>query len=148
MKEITKFKCEFCNQLFDTKESVIFHENEHRELTTIPIKKIYYNSETNSFTVYCYPKAIYQETNDTIQLNKNYNFNKSYRFQFDKIQHNNVSNCENDLIVYTKNLDEEYEKELIDKIIDYKINELNELVQQIKALKTVRCIGRVDDSIW
>ena len=136
MKEnkIIKYECEFCHTMYDYEESAIYCEEKHKKLETIPIKCITYNQESYPcFRIYSYPNAKYNKEEDRIQLHPHTNstFVRAYYFEFDKIQYDKEINL---IKIYTKNFDENYEKECIHKIVDYKTNELNNKINRLNEL--------------
>lgn len=134
-KTITKYECEFCHKVYDNKESAINCEEKHKGMGIIPIKKIFFDKEYfPQFRVDFYPNAVYNKENDCIKLHNN---NKMYGsgfkqkdwYRFDEIQ------CYDEgitMVIYTTNLDPKYEEECIKKIIDFRINKLNEEIEKMK----------------
>lgn len=134
-KTITKYECEFCHKVYDRKESAISCEESHKGIEIIPIKKISFDKEcVPQIRVEFYPNAQYNKKNDCIRLhtNNNYNgsdFKREYWYSFDEIQEDELNTM---IIIYTTNLDPKYEEECIKKIIDFKINKLNEEIENMK----------------
>lgn len=140
MKEITniKYECEICHTVYDNKESAIYCEEKHKKLENIPTKMIIYDGfNFPEIRVYNYPNAQYNKETDSIKLHSeslyegDY-FMKKFAFRFDEIQYND----EDDTIkIYTTNMNEDYENECIKKIINFKIDKLNELIKKLKDEK-------------
>lgn len=139
-KTITKYECEICHTMYDIKENAIDCEEQHNKLEkNIPIKKIYFDKKCfPQIGVDFYPNAVYNKENDCITLHTNKNlygseFRLKYWYKFDEIQDDDERNT---IIIYTTNLDPKYEKECIKKIIDFKINKLNEEIEKLKEANT------------
>ena len=144
MKEniIKKFECEICHAVYDKKESAIECEENHNKLEIIPIKRIIlYNDCYSQIQVDFYPEARYRKEDDSIQLHTKYDyygseFTKSYWFHFDDIKVEYDKNDDNpNYMIYTKNLDKQYEKECIEKLIEYKISVLQNQINDLKNNK-------------
>jgi len=135
MKE--KFECEVCHTVFESKERALACEEEHKTSEiSFPVKEILYCDVSDTFYVYTYPDARYKKNNNIITLYKGAYWKCKYSFYFEEIQEDG-----NDLKVYTTNFDDEYEKELINRIINYKIALLNEKIARLK-----RKIGKIEVS--
>ena len=139
-KAITKYECEFCHTVYDYKESALLCEGKHKRMEIIPIKKIYFDGEEcfPQIRVNFYPNAQYNKENDCIKLHTNSNmygseFKQKYRYRFDEIQGDDERNI---IYIYTTNLDPKYEEECIKKIIDFRINKLNEEIEKMKKANT------------
>ena len=128
MKE--KFECEVCHAMYESKERALACEEEHKASETqFPVKEIRYCDESDTFTVYTYPNAKYKKNDDVIRLYEGAYWRRKYSFFFEEIQDDD----DNDLKVYTTNFDDEYEKELINRIINYKIALLNEKLERLNG---------------
>lgn len=142
MKEtnITKkvFECEICHTVYDNKNAAINCEEKHKKLENIPIKMIIYDGfNYPEIRVYNCPNAQYDKETDSIKLHseslyEGCYFMRKFTFRFDEIQYND----EDDTIkIYTTNMNEDYENECIKKIINFKIDKLNELIKKLKDKK-------------
>ena len=138
MKENITYECENCHKVFNTKEEAWMHEQdgECEHLEKIFVKEIcldvnHYNKGT--FTIHCYPNAKYKKSNNTIQLYPNSTFYSKDKFPFEYCKRVMVDDCylEDDLVIYTMNNDPKHERELINKLIDYKISDLNDKKEEI-----------------
>ena len=142
MKEntITKYECEICHTMYDKKESAVECEEHHNRLEKIiPIKKIYYDEDYfPQIGIEFYPNAVYNKENDCIKLHNNGNlygseWHRQFWYRFDEIQEDDEKN---EIKIYTTNLNPKYEEECIKKIIDFKINKLNEEIGKLKEANT------------
>ena len=155
MKPLIKYECEFCHQMFNTKEAAINHENEHKKLKDILIKEIYYDDTCCLFKIYLY-NAKYQELEEAgekykwIKLTKHRNFHGESYYRFDEIQYemNQYDDETNDLKMFTLNMDKNYEKECIDKIIAFKEKDLSKKLEQLNKLKSTKHIDRIESEKW
>lgn len=155
MKQTIKYECEYCHQIFNTEEAAVNHENEHQKLKDILIKEIYYDDTCCFFKVYSY-NAKYQELESAgkkfkwIKLTKHGNFHEESYYRFDEIQYEiDQHDYEtNDLKMFTLNMDENYEKECIDKIIAFKEKKLSEKLEQLNELKSTKHINRIESEKW
>lgn len=133
MKEKHKYICEVCNAEFNDYEQAKEHE-ERCSIRTIPIRAIVLSSD--SFTVMNYPNAQYwinSNGKDRINLMPNVSdsccnfFYQIEHFNFDKVKRKDDS-----FIIYTTNMSEEYLKECMKKLIDYRIDKLYEEKKSIE----------------
>lgn len=146
MKEntITKYECEVCHTMYVRKEDAIDCEEKHKGMEIISIKKIYYDEDYYpQIGVDFYPNAVYNKENDFIKLHNNSHlygseWHRKYWYRFDEIQDDDEKN---EIKIYTMNLDPKYEEECIKKIIDFKINKLNEEIKKLKEANDWRNIS-------
>ena len=54
----------------------------------------------------------------------------------------------NDLKMFTLNMDKNYEKECIDKIIAFKEKDLSKKLEQLNKLKSTKHIDRIESEKW
>ena len=150
MKEINKFECEYCHATYDTKEQCVNHENQHKanQGPCVPIKEIFYDDLIQSFTVYEYPKARYNKEQNKIQLYNQDKFRDVDIFDFENVLMDKHDDECRDLSVFTTNCDLQHERNIIDKIIDFRINQLNSQINSLTKLKNNKGIriGRNNDS--
>ena len=138
MKVNTTYECENCHKIFDTKEEAWMHEQdgECETLENIYVKAIFLDMNycvKDTFNIYCYPNAKYKKSNNTIQLYPNSTFYPKDKFPFEYCESVMVDDAylEDDLVIYTMNNDPKHERELINKLIDYKISDLNDKKEEI-----------------
>lgn len=138
MKINTTYECENCHKVFNTKEEAWMHEQdgECEHLENIYVKEIFLDvnhCNKGTFIIQCYPNAKYKKSNNTIQLCPNSTFYSKDKFPFEYCKRVMVDDCylEDDLVIYTMNNDPKHERELINKLIDYKISDLNDKKEEI-----------------
>lgn len=134
MEQIIYYRCEECGKKFESKEEANKHE-QFCSRKNIPIKVICF-TDCNEFEIITYPDAIYlkqENGKDKVNLMPkdrhewcDYFYDAS-QFKFDQIKQNN-----GDVFIYTTNFSKEYENECFKKIIDFKINDIEENINLLK----------------
>jgi len=125
MKKTISWECEFCHKLFHSAEDAYKHE-QHCSIIDVPVKAIVLYSDSNEIVIMNYPNAKYlkNELNSRCKVNLMPNktcdecnhYYLALQFKFDTIKKTE----NNDLIIYTMNLDKDYEKSCIKNLFRYR----------------------------
>ena len=131
----TTYECDCCHEIFSTAEECQEHEK-LCSIRNVPIKLLHINE--NEIAVIDFPDAKYLKSInniDRISLIPDSGcerYNKFYpitKFRFDKIMETRYGHK-----VYTMNLDKNYEKLMIEKLVEYHTNELKENIKEIEKI--------------
>ena len=131
------FQCSKCNTIFYNYEECLKHEECCDEKQKCPLKYIVLSNDDsiNEFYIYEHPNALHKGNNCYI-LSQKHRYYEDTIFE-DKL--NTIKENDNfDFYICTDNFDESYEKECINKLINYKrqllIDNYNKLGEKINSI--------------